>query len=304
MARWAAKAVVQKGITVLPRRAHHPLNGLLQRYVTRGTLLSDVLLQRRLAVARIHRDAGANAHGQPVLELGTGWYPIVPLSLFLAGFEQVGTIDLVSHCNPGRSGMIASRLLAMHDVGDLEPILGALDDERVVRLRAALTGSVGEPKLDLQGLGIQVLVGDASSLRFADRSIGLISSNNVFEHIYPEVLAGILGEFRRVLRDDGVMSHGVDMSDHFAHVDHSITPYNFLKFSDRQWRFIDNSIQPQSRQRVDDYRGLVRRMGFQVLSEKTKGHGLDVLRSVKLAERFRRKSEEDNEVTSWQFSAN
>lgn len=304
MAKWIAKAVVQKGITFFPKRLHHPLNGMMQRYVTRGSLLSDVLLQKRLGVARIHREAGSNAYDQPVLELGTGWYPIVPLSLFLAGFEQVKTIDLTSHCTPSRAGMTASRFLEMHERCELEPILGPIDEKRINKLRDAVTaGDTRGPQLDLGTLGIEALVGDASSLPFPARSVGLITSNSVLEHIYPDVLTKILQEFRRVLGIGGMMSHAVDMSDHFSHLDRSITPYNLLKFSDRQWRFIDNSIQPQNRLRVDDYRELLRRSEFQLQSEQTRGHGLELLRSIRLADRFLEKPEEVNEVTSFQFTA-
>src|SRR4029078_511022 len=91
----------------------------------------------------------------------------------------------------------------------------------------------------LSKLNIFYLIEDARSLSLADNSIDLVNSNNTFEHIYPEILIPILKDFKRVVKKDGVMSHFIDMSDHFAHFDKSINIYNFLRFTDAQWNRID-----------------------------------------------------------------
>ena len=64
------------------------------------------------------------------------------------------------------------------------------------------------------------------------------------------------------------MSHFIDMSDHFAHLDKSISAYNFLKFSKTQWKLIDNSIQPQNRLRICDYTTLLKNAQFKVVFEE------------------------------------
>jgi len=83
-----------------------------------------------------------------------------------------------------------------------------------------------------------------------DNNIQLISSNNTYEHIYPEVLGGIIQRMWALLAPGGIMSHFIDMSDHFAHMDRGIDIYNFLRFSEKQWDLIDNRIQPQNRWRL------------------------------------------------------
>ena len=80
--------------------------------------------------------------------------------------------------------------------------------------------------------------------------------NTVLEHIDPAILVGVLGSFARMAGPGTVMSHLVDMCDHYLYVDRSLTPYHFLRYTERQWRWIDNSIQPMNRLRVQQYDAL------------------------------------------------
>src|SRR4051794_17246285 len=99
MARWLAKAALQRAIGILPRK--HFWNTQFQRYVTRSMGLTDARLEGRLSRAERHLASyrrfadGAQEQGPAsALELGTGWYPIVPLALFLCGVGKVWTYDI------------------------------------------------------------------------------------------------------------------------------------------------------------------------------------------------------------------
>jgi hypothetical protein len=113
-------------------------------------------------------------------------------------------------------------------------------------------------------IGLTTLVGDARSLDLENASVDFICSNNTFEHIPGGILKGILTEFSRIQKPGGIMNHFIDMSDHFAHFDHSITIYNFLKYSRRKWGVIDNIIQPQNRLRFRDYLDMYGELGIPV----------------------------------------
>ena len=128
---------------------------------------------------------------------------------------------------------------------------------------------------------------DATDLDFPAAHFDLICSNNTFEHVYPEVLRGILSEFRRVVKQDGVMSHFIDLSDHFAHLDRSIGIYNFLRFTPRQWRWIDNDIQPQNRLRWADYLAMYADLGIPVREQDFLPGDVDAVRQLPLAPAYR-----------------
>jgi hypothetical protein len=78
------------------------------------------------------------------------------------------------------------------------------------------------------------------------------------------------------------MSHFIDMSDHFAHFDSKINIYNFLKFSDQEWKWINNSIQPQNRLRIDDYRKIYQSLNIPISAESYREGRMEELKTIKL----------------------
>ena len=87
------------------------------------------------------------------------------------------------------------------------------------------------------------------------------------------------------------------MSDHFAHLDKKITIFNFLKFSEKQWQIIDNTIQPQNRLRINEHRLLLEKTGFELLDEQNRIGNLSDLQSINLADCFANFSTDDILVT-------
>lgn len=112
------------------------------------------------------------------------------------------------------------------------------------------------------GVNLELEIGDARKLNIDPASVDLATSNNTFEHIYPEILEGILSKLWETTAQGGLMSHFIDMSDHFAHFDTTISIYHFLKFSKKQWALIDNTVQPQNRWRFVQYKQLYDKLGI------------------------------------------
>ena len=267
MASWLLKAAIQGAISPLPARDR--LNRLLQERVTGSLTLTDEVFERKLAQCRRHLESYRAQRGtlpRHVLELGTGWYPVVPIGLVAAGVDRVTTIDV----NPLCDATSASRALEMFG-----PVL---DADRTAR----------EPNQLLEPVGVRLLVCDARNSGLPDASVDLFVSNNTLEHIPPEMLGEIIAEFRRLAAPGAVMDHFIDMSDHYAHFDRSITEFNYLRYSDRTWRLFNNRLQYQSRLRISDYRRIVEQTGFRVVTEEAERGPLDQLEGVKLAARFRR----------------
>jgi hypothetical protein len=292
MKKWILKALIQKAISWLPDG--HRINYLFQQYVTKGVRLTNEYLEDKLIHFSYHRrffaEGNLPAEGKTVLELGAGWYPIVPVCFFLEGAERIITVDIVPFLSAEKVRQALMAFVRLKEEGRLqqyvEPLasrwgtLEDLCDEKDLNLPALL-----------ERLHIRYLVADARSLPLESDSIDLISSNNTFEHIYPEILEDILLEFKRVLRPGGMMSHFIDMSDHFAHLDNSITIYNFLRFSERQWSLIDNSIQPQNRWRLLQYRALYEKLDIPIHKEENRPGDLAALRSVPVHSEFSKMGE-------------
>ena len=291
MAKWILKAIVQKAISFLP--AKERVNFFFQKYVTRGVDLTDEHLGYKLDAARDHiryfEKYGTVARAEArTLELGTGWYPIVPLMLYLNGFGQTVSIDIRKWTSKERQLTGIARLLDYHDRGLLSTYFDAIDSERVEVLREILAHphAYDEQRIN-ERIGLETRIMDATRLDFPARSFDLICSNNTFEHIYPNVLRRILEEFKRVLKPTGVMSHFIDLSDHFAHLDGSIGIYNFLRFTEAQWALIDNDIQPQNRLRWPDYVAMYQDLEIPIREEEIRAGDPAALEQVPLAAPYR-----------------
>lgn len=250
--KWKLKAVVQKSISVLPNAQY--VNTLFQKYVTKGLRLDDEHFGYKLKHAKDHlvyftKWSELEIGSAKILELGTGWYPVIPIYLWLHGANEIHTMDLRKWTSTERLHTTIDKMIekqgAVMDKG--------FDKSRWQKLLELRKSNAVEESV-FEQLGIVPWIGDARETTYADDEFDFICSNNTFEHVYEDVLRGILLEFRRVLnKESGVMSHFIDMSDHFAHMDASITVYNFLQFSKDQWQKIDNDIQPQNRLRLSDY---------------------------------------------------
>ena len=270
MAKWIFKATTQKALSLLPQG--HRVNGIFQRYVSKSRL-DDAKMDLALVHCADHM-RHVSAHrardgGLSTLELGTGWYAIVPVGFFLCGVDNVATVDLTRLLRAEGMRVTIRKFEEYYKDGRLAKVLPDLQPERVEKL-IALAGKSGDMSLDemLHALRVRYFVADARRLDLPGGSVDLIHSNNVFEHIYPDVLQEILKEFKRVAKRGGLMSHFIDMTDHFSHSDASIDEYHFLRYSDAEWKIIDNTIAPQSRLRLADYRELYERLEIPISEEK------------------------------------
>lgn len=295
MPSWLLKAAVQGTISVLPGRQR--LNHLLQRHITGSVELQAALFERKVGECARHLEnyrAAVAGHAPPsaALELGTGWYPIVPVGLALAGTEWVTTFDINSLVDMKRTrrtlGAYASYLtrnrLALPDVRPTraEALMDALGDETAVDVQDLLSR-----------LGIELVVRDVRASGLPAHGIDLFVSNNTLEHISTDVLHGIMAEFSRLAAPGAVMDHFIDMSDHYAHFDRSISEFNYLRYPSRRWWIFNNRLQYQNRLRVSDYREILRHAGFEVVFEDNLEGSLEQLDAVKLAPEFERYSRQD-----------
>jgi hypothetical protein len=288
MKKWIIKAVVQKAISFLP--ASHKINFIFQKYVTRGVRLTDDYFEDKLIHAQKHLHfyreiKGKDKFPQFCLELGTGWYPVVPLCFWLTGAEKIYTVDISRLLNKNAFLQTLIKFLEWHENGSLEKYIHP-KDERMKFIGDTINNHKGKglPEL-LSSFNFSYIVDDASKIKL--NNIDYITSNNVLEHIYPEFLISILNNlYFNVLKEGGMMSHFIDMSDHFAHADKSISIYHFLKFSDTQWKYIDNNVQPQNRLRLKEYESIFNRLKIPFhVNECRKGEP-EILKTLKLDSRF------------------
>jgi SAM-dependent methyltransferase len=256
------------------------------------TNANSVLTQGISILQAIEKD-GYAVSGKTVLELGTGWEPIMPILFYLKNALSIISVDRNRLLFPVSITRSAEFLLKRADriskeikipVPVIESKLAVLKNGDLKTLLSAMKTDYRSPS-------------DARHISQADNSVDIVFSHNVLEHIPPRIIMEIFIEFRRILAPNGRMCHMIDNTDHWAQHDTSITYANFLKFGDRLWNFFQiNPLDYQNRMRHSEYLRLMEKTGFHLLRDEswTDESLIPVLQSMKIHPRFRSFSVIDN----------
>ena len=306
MMNWRIKGVIQKALGYIPGGAH--AHHFFQRRFGDLHNLQDELdskVEDWILMMGYLRHAGMSINGKRLFEIGTGWYPTFPLCCYLVGAAQVITVDRNRHLkdNLTRESVrgIECHLPVIAQRGEVP-----LDQVRQ-RYDRLLEGIVGTVDLGRATGGvIQYLARvDACCPGLPDRSVDLVFSNSVLEHVPPNLIPKMFQEANRILADAGLMYHGINCGDHYAYFDQSITQLHYLQYSDAQWSRWNNAFLFQNRLRANEFLGFAEATGFEVIftTAKPSEQKLAQLREVKVHPQFARFSPEQLCITSNDFVA-
>lgn len=177
---------------------------------------------------------------------------------------ELGCGDSLASCLMGNSVgaagyyMVDAGDFAAKDVGIYKRIAAALSGSGLPVPDISACSSVAEMLTRVRG---QYLIDGLQSLRkLPDGHIDLIWSQAVLEHIRRGEFVETLRELRRVIRDDGVMSHRVDLKDHLGGA------LNNLRFTTETWEspLMAKSGFYTNRIRYNEMLDLMRAAGFTV----------------------------------------
>ena len=291
IAKWKAKAIVQKGISYLPQK--EKVNYFFQKYVTKGVFLTDDYFTYKITHAKDHlryfrQYSTKDFKNSAFLELGTGWYAIVPIAMYLSDFQDITSIDIQMWMTKESQITTIEKFVEWRKNKMLASYLPEINEDKWAALVQILEEKDTLSKEDInKTIYLKTHIQDARKTKFDDHSFDFICSNNTFEHIPKAILIDILQEFKRLIAKDGVMSHFIDMSDHFAHFDETINIYNFLQFPQKTWNWIDNSIQPQNRLRFKDYKEIYNNLMIPITDEDYIKGDIGLLKEVRLADMYK-----------------
>jgi hypothetical protein len=297
MPHWLIKSAIQRTLSCLPKSQYW--NDFFRKFGSRSLELSPEQFEVKLRESDRHwREFCLHYRGPTtnfkVLELGTGWFPTLPLGLFLCGAGEIWTVDIDSFLSQDRLQLLLNYFKEYNSSGRLHGLLPGARAERIDRLVSISANAASlTPAEWLLELNIHALVQDAQQLPLADRCVDLILSSAVLEYIPKPVLEKIMAEFRRVGRAGAVMTHRLNLVDVFSYFDRNITTLNYLRFTDRQWRWFNSPLIWQSRLRIPDYRRLYVDAGFEIAVEDNQRESPEKLERVPLAPQFQRYSRED-----------
>ena len=301
---WRVKGLIQKLLCVVPggKRLNSRLQlrvGGLRRFENN---VDTKVVSDWLVLINHMRELGVPIRGRTFLEMGTGWYPTLPVCYAIAGAARCYTYDL----HRLMDWPLTQRMLARLE-HHLPRIAAALDtDEQALRDRWSEINA--SPTLDalLQRAGIEYLApADATRTQLPAGSVDVVYSNSVLEHVPPKIIAAFMEESRRVLKPGGVAIHSVNCGDHYAYFDPKVTQINYLRYSNPMWRLWNNDLQYQNRLRADDFIDYARRAGLDVILnlQRPRPELLRDFDHARVAPEFHRYSREQLCTTSVDFVA-
>lgn len=264
---WTIKAITQKVISILP--FSNQINFLFQRYLTVGKDLPASFLVDRINHANTHLESFMKLSPIPIeqvsiLEIGTGWYPIVPIVCFLSGSNDIVTADIRKLYSRQSVNQTIRAFLTLYYNNSLVELIPTIQLNRVAVLELALKEKNVSKKLKL--LQISTTLCKHNNYTIGSGSKDLIISNNTFQCVKKDQLNKLLSEVCRMGKPNSVMCVAIDLTDEFSHFDRSISNYNFLKFSETQWRLISNRLNSPNRLRYSDYQKRIS-LHFRIVNE-------------------------------------
>ena len=295
---WKVKSKIYNSISKLPSCISYRAVYLIQRHFGSLRFTNPVSgLQAGVETWKLIKEQGIPALEKVFLEIGTGRVPLIPLAFWLMGARMTTTIDL----NPYLKEKLIKESLDFIS-NNREVIESVFEDlldknrfEELLRFnRTQVFSKVAF--LDLCSINYIPLC-DAANTGFRNKSVDFITSHNVLEHIESEQISEILEEGNRIISNDGLFVNRVDYSDHFSHSDKSISPINFLQYTDTEWKkYAGNKYSYNNRLRHDDFIDIFQKKNHLILETKTNLYepSIDLLSSgtSSVNERFSEKSRE------------
>ncbi len=301
---WRVKGLIQKVLANLPGGQRH--NSLLQQRL--GGLKSfdanvDMKVRADWLVLVDHMQRLQwPLTGCRYVEIGTGWYPTLPVCFYLVGGAKCFTYDL----SPLFDFELTKRLLVRLETHLAEIAAKTGVSEQLLRERLAHLRGANDFEDFCSRSGIEYRApADATATTLATGSVDVVFSNSVLEHVTKEALDALMQETRRILRPGGLAIHSVNCGDHYAYFDRGISQINYLRYTERQWRLWNNDLQYQNRLRPDDFLASAERAGLELVLnlQRPRPELLAKFDSLPFAPEFRHYSREQLCTTSVDFVA-
>lgn len=240
------------------------INYWFQKYGSKSLPVNDLIFQERLVSANKHLEFFKKYTNQSTLtsnyyEFGAGWDLWSPIYYSSCGFKQLHVIDIRKLIVPE---------LIKHAINKIFPNENFQYTEKLLEeLRIFYNAPV-----------------DARNTPYEENSMDFIVSNATFEHIPALDILPLLKECHRLLKPNGIFSSLIDYKDHWSYFDKSITPFNYLKYSEKGWKKYNPSLHFQNRLRHKDYINLYKQAGFELLEvhPTVPENGMEILKTINI----------------------
>ena len=267
--KWTTKAKLQKAIATLPlplaRTCYRSIQWLYHLYCPRSP---KEHIESVLTLADAIQMYGC-LQGATIVEIGTGQRMNLPIIFWLLGADRITSVDLHRNIMPVR---VRSHINWYRShrawLAEVLPVRAGHRLDELLALNAKSPKKLVKQIMDLCNISY-LAPADACDLDLPDQQFDLHCSNNCLEHFPPKSLHRMLETAKRLLKPGGLCVHQIDLADHFASSDPTISTVNFLKFDKETYGRYSSALMYLNRLRVSDYRRIFEHCGFDILAVDT-----------------------------------
>ncbi|WP_298516056.1 methyltransferase domain-containing protein [uncultured Kordia sp.] len=242
------KSFIFKSLDILPNSLGYGIYHQLQKFLNRNSVNFKIKTNGRSfkEALQILEKEGIDLKGKTILELGSGWAPIIPYSFtHFANAAQVVTYDINEHYDSKTINKLNTYYKTNYQI-----------EIAAENGKYALPNNVTYyPKTNL-----------ADEKTHFNEHIDLVFSRFVLEHIPPEDLLKIHQSFAKKLPKSAYILHMISPSDHRAYDDKSLSYYDFLKYSPEEWKQKHTKFDYHNRLRLPNYLEIFEKAGYEVVS--------------------------------------
>lgn len=178
-----------------------------------------------------------------VLEIGSGWLPLMPYLLKInETINKISTYDINCHYSNKRISKIDSYYNA--------------NNKR--NFNYLFKNGYRLPSF------IEYYPNESIINAVNNQDIKLFFSRFVLEHIPPDKIKAMHSKLFNDMRRDAAILHLISPSDHRAYSDKTLSHYDFLQYSQKQWNRIQTKFDYHNRLRLPQYIAIFKEIGFEI----------------------------------------
>ena len=138
-------------------------------------------------------------------------------------------------------------------------------------------------------LGFQYVLNPTGQLNKLEKaSFDLVVSAGVLEHIWEKDVCQFVQGIERLLKPGGYSVHSINIRDHLAHYDNTVSRKQYLRYPHWVWRLcFQNDVQYINRIQRSDWLELFRNTGLVLVEEEVEMEDLSGLRVSKAFQNYK-----------------
>ncbi|WP_413999727.1 hypothetical protein ACMDB5_03995 [Flavobacterium sp. W1B] len=184
-----------------------------------------------------------NILNQSIIEIGSGWLPIMPYFFIFKGkAKRVSTYDLNEH----------------------------YQEKSIVNFNTIFSKeynqSVNTKKNGKYSLPKEVVYYPSQNIITAEiPKAETVFSRFVLEHVTPEDIVEMHKKFKKSLEKGSHIVHFISPSDHRAYSDKSLSLQDFLKYDQKEWNRIQTKFDYHNRLRLPQYLEIFKSLDYEII---------------------------------------